>query len=89
MLDFRGEQHWVVAVWTYGRAEIPFQWMRGRKPFEEEAKRLEVRDRLNKIPGVTIPADAIARRPSIPLAAFADPSALQAFLSVTVHGSGG
>jgi hypothetical protein len=82
MLDFRGEQHWVVAVWTYGRAEVPFQWMLARKPFEEEAKRLELRDRLNKIPGVEIPADAIARRPSIPLAVFTDPSALQRFLSV-------
>jgi hypothetical protein len=82
MLDYKGESHWVVSVWTYGRAEIPFQWMVPRKPFGDEAKRLEPRDRLNRIPGVEIPADAISRRPTIPLAVFTDPAALQEFLSV-------
>jgi len=82
MLDFRGEPHWVVSVWTYGRVEIPFQWMRSRKPFEDEAKRLDLRDRLNKIPGVELPADAITRRPTIPLAVLTDDVALKAFLGV-------
>jgi hypothetical protein len=86
MLDFKGEPHWVVSVWTYGRVEIPFQWMVPRKPFADQARRLErrleLRDRLNKIPGVEIPADAITRRPAIPLAVFTDPTALKEFLSV-------
>lgn len=82
MLDHKGEQHWVVSLWTYGKVEIPFQWMKERKPFQDEAKRLELRDRLNKIPGVEIAADAITRRPTIPLAAFTDPTPLQMLLSV-------
>lgn len=82
MLDYKGESHWVVSVWTYGRAEIPFQWMVPRKPFGDEAKRLEMRDRLNRIRGVQMPADAISRRPTIPLTVFTDPAALEAFLSV-------
>jgi hypothetical protein len=82
MLDYKGELHWVVSIWTYGRAEIPFQWMLTRKPFGDEAKRLVLWDRLNQIPGVQIAADAISRRPAIPLAVFTDPAALQAFLSV-------
>lgn len=82
MLDHKGEAHWVASVWTYGKVEIPFQWMRGRKLFEDEAKRLELRDRLNKIAGVEIAADAITRRPTIPLTALTDPAALQEFLSV-------
>jgi hypothetical protein len=82
MLDYKGESHWVVSVWTYGRVEISFQWMVPRKPFGDEAKRLELRDRLNKIPGIEIPADAINRRPTIPLAELTNPAALQAFLSV-------
>ena len=82
MLDFRGEPHWVVSVWTYGRVEIPFQHMLNRKPFEDEAKRGELPDRLNKLSGVQIPADAISRRPSIPLEVLTDAVALKAFLGV-------
>jgi hypothetical protein len=82
MLDWKGEKHFVTSVWTYGRLEIPFQWMLTRKPFEEEAKRLELRDRLNRIPGVEIPADAISRRPTIPLAVLTDDIALKVFLGV-------
>ncbi len=41
--------------------------------------RREFLRRLNEIPGVSIPEDAITRRPSIPLALFAaDPKALEA-----------
>jgi hypothetical protein len=82
MLDYKGQSHWVVSIWTYGRAEIPFQWMLTRQPFGDEAKRLELRDRLNKIPGVEIPSDAITRRPTIPLAVLTDGSALKGFLDV-------
>jgi hypothetical protein len=82
MLDYKGEKHFVTSVWTYGRAEIPFQWMLTRKPFEDEAKRQELRDRLNTIPGVEIPADAVTRRPTIPLAVLTDDVAPKAFLGV-------
>jgi hypothetical protein len=82
MLDYKDKTHWIVSVWTYGRVEIQFQWMRNRQPFGDEAKRRELRDRLNKIPGVDIPADAITRRPSIPLAVLTDDSALKAFLGI-------
>jgi hypothetical protein len=36
----------------------------------------------NSIPGVKIPADAISRRPSIPLEVLTDDVALKAFLGV-------
>jgi hypothetical protein len=82
MLDYKGGKHFVTSVWTYGRVEIPFQWMLTRKPFDAESKRLELLDRLNKIPGVEIAADAITRRPTIPLAVLTDDTALKAFLGV-------
>jgi hypothetical protein len=82
MLDFKREPHWTVSVWTYGRVEIPFQWMVPRKPFGDQARRLELRNRLNKIPGIEIAADAITRRPTIPLVAFTNPTVLQEFLGV-------
>jgi hypothetical protein len=82
MLDYKGEKHFAASVWTYGGVEILFQYMLTRRPFEDEAKRLELRDRLNKISGVEIPVDAITRRPSIPLAALADDAALKEFLAI-------
>lgn len=82
MLDYMGEVHWVTSVWTYSRAEIPFQWMLTRKPFDAEVKRLELRDQLNKIPGVEIPTDAITRRPTIPLAVLTDDAVLKTFLDI-------
>jgi hypothetical protein len=82
MLDYKGAKHFVVSVWTYGRVEIPFQWMLTRQPFESDAKRLELRERLTRIPGVAISADAITRRPTIPLAVLTDDAILEQFLSV-------
>lgn len=82
MINHDGEKHFIASVWTYGRVEIPFQWMVSRPPFDTNAKRLELRERLNRTPGVDIPADAISRRPTIPLALFTDADVLQAFLSV-------
>jgi hypothetical protein len=43
---------------------------------------LELRDRLNRIPGVVIPADGLTRHPAIPLAVLTDDAALAQFLSV-------
>ncbi|MBM3981295.1 MAG: hypothetical protein FJ304_13600 [Planctomycetes bacterium] len=82
MLDLKGEEHWVVSVWTHGKVEIPFQWMLNRKPFGDEAMRLALRERLTAIPGVEIRADALARRPTLPLAALAEPARLAQFLAV-------
>lgn len=82
MLDYKGKQHWLISVWTYGRIYVQFQYMKGQPPFADEGKRLELRDRLNKIQGVEIPADGIIRQPMIPLAVLTDDAALKAFLSV-------
>ena len=41
--------------------------MAGRPVFSEESKRVELCDKLNDIPGIAIPPDAIERRPSFRL----------------------
>jgi hypothetical protein len=65
-------------VWTYGKIEIQFQYLKEQPPFDDLELRLELRRRLNEIPGVSIPDNAITRRPSVPLAIFADPESLAA-----------
>ncbi len=81
MLEHGGTWHWLISVWTYGRVEIQFQMMRSRPPFDAEPRRLDLLQRLNNIPNVSIPRDGIARRPSIPLSVFVDKSVLDQLLA--------
>jgi hypothetical protein len=82
MVDHAGEQFWTLAVWTYGTVEIQFVYMRRRRPFDAEEKRRELRDRLNAIPGISIPEDGIERRPNVPLQGLTEPEALAQLLKV-------
>ena len=67
-------------LWTYGTVEIAFPYM--KKPFDDAAKREELRTRLNKIEGVSLPGDAISKRPGIPLVTFSTDERLESFLEV-------
>ncbi len=80
--DPRDGKTWtaIFVVWTYGTLEVYFQYLKNKKAFGDEAKRLELLDRLNRIPGISLPRDCIDRRPGIPLTALTSPSALKQFL---------
>ena len=70
------------AVGSNARVVLLFEYYQHKPPFEEEAKRLELLSRLNAIDGVSIPADAITRRPAIPLAILAEAERVTEFLGV-------
>jgi hypothetical protein len=70
------------AVWTYGVVEVYFYWLATKPPFDSEEKRRELLERLNQIPGVSLPPDSINRRPSFKLSALAVDGALEQFLAV-------
>jgi hypothetical protein len=74
--------YYILAVWTYGTVEIYFQYLKENEPFSDNALRIELLRRLNDIPGVTLPDDAITRRPSIPLAVLAQGDAMAKFLAI-------
>lgn len=74
--------YYLIAVWTYGRVEVQFQWLKTRPAFEDEGKRLELLRRLNAIEGISISSDAVSRRPSFALATLADEARLKQFLDV-------
>jgi hypothetical protein len=82
MLDYRGESYWTISVWTYGVIEVQFSMMSKNPPFDRESMRLELRRRLNEIPGVSIPENGINRRPSIRLSILTNEDILNQFLSV-------
>lgn len=75
-----GVRHQLFAVYTYGSLEVYFQYYAAKKPFDSEERRREILTRLNEIPGVRLPANSIARRPSIPLKALRNPGGLKTLL---------
>jgi hypothetical protein len=81
-LEHKGISYYPIAIWTYGKVEIQFQWLKTKPPFDDETKRKEILSMLNKIPNVNIPDDAITRRPNIPLTTFKDDTALKQFQEI-------
>lgn len=80
ILDHNGRTYYPIGIWSYGKVEIQFQYLKRNPPFDSEAKRKELLDRLNQIPGFGIPEDAISRRPNIYLAVLKNEDSLKQFL---------
>ena len=80
MYDNRLGKNFTYSVWTYGRIELQFQHMK-KPPFGEEHKRKELAQQLSEIQGVTIPDDALTRRPTFGLELLVAPDTLNKFLS--------
>ena len=60
---------------------VYFEYMLGRPVFDDFGRRQALLDRLNAVPGLRLPPDAVSKRKGIPLAAFT-PASVVAFLSV-------
>ena len=54
-------------LWTYGVVEMQFQHMTV-PPFNDETRRYELIEKLNRIPGISIPSDGVTRRPTFDMA---------------------
>ena len=76
-----GVQYWPLALWTYGRVEIAFQTLSTRAAFADERVRRLLLEQLNSIPGVTIPDQAITKRPSISLEMLVPVESMRLFLA--------
>jgi len=77
MLDRPGESSvWPCAVVPStakggGRIEVVFQYLLDRRPFGDTELRQELRERLNRLEGVSIPSGKIGLRPSFDLSVLA------------------
>jgi hypothetical protein len=67
ILKLRNKNIFCFALWTGGSVEIYFQHMKTRPPFDNEAKRKELLDKLNLITGLNTPLDKISARPNFPI----------------------
>ena len=81
VIDKGGLGYYAVALWTYGSAEIQFQSLQLRPPFDQVELRQEFQRRLNAIPGVIIPNDRLDKRPAIPFATLRDELVLRQFIA--------
>jgi hypothetical protein len=79
--DGRSGRHLLFSVWTNGSVEIQFQHMK-YPPFNEDRMRMDLARRLSAIDRVSIPEDALKRRPSFKLSLLVQPGALEQFLGV-------
>ena len=57
-----------------------FEYMLGKPVFDDLGRRQQLLDRLNAVPGVRLPPDAVSKRKTIPLAGFT-PDATAGFLA--------
>ena len=67
-------------VWSYGKIMLSFGSFM-KPPFDDESIRQEWLERINAIPGIHLPEDAVSRWPTIPLGELSDHTRLSAFLA--------
>lgn len=81
ILLHNGIQCYLSFIWTSGIGDIQFQFLQNHHPFDKEEKRRELMNRLNAIPGISIPDIGLRRRPSFPLKSLIPPNSLQIFIN--------
>lgn len=80
-LNVNERTYHLLSAWTYGRVEIQFQPLKREIPFDQPAQREKLLSMLNQIPGVVFGADALERRPSIPLQTLTNGESIQRLFS--------
>jgi len=95
MFDDVGGKGYLISLWTNGKVEIPFGWMKRNPPFNDQAKRRELFDKFNAVPGIVLPADGFDHYPRFEIGALADSAVLDQFITVLewavgqIRGGGG
>lgn len=82
MFDHKGIGYQVFTLWTNGTAQIQFQTLQNKPPFDDLSRRLELLHRFNEVPGIQFSDDAIAKWPGFSLLVLQNEDALKGFLSV-------
>ncbi|MFJ9445271.1 DUF262 domain-containing protein [Kitasatospora sp. NPDC101235] len=78
---------WPLAIYPVsGTAEVVFQYLKDRSPFDDTEVRRELLRRLNEIDGIELSEAKLDLRPSFPLQVFADhPEEIRAVLEWFIH----
>ena len=79
---WKERKYYPVILWTYGRVEIQFTQLQTRPPFDDIEKRRDFLTRLNAIPGISIPEEALDKRPAVSMSVLVPSDARNQFISV-------
>ena len=88
MVDHAAGVDWTISIWSTGGVEVHFQQLVSRSrqiaghPFESDAQRLALLEKLNELPGVRLDPQRIALRPNFDLNLLVDAAARTQFLSI-------
>jgi len=80
-IPFVNDKYVPLSVNTSGQLWIQMRWLR-ETPFREEAKRKELWEKLNAIPGTSIAYERMTGFPAIALQALVDEASMRAFLEI-------
>jgi hypothetical protein len=69
-----------LTIWSGGTIEVDFQWIKNRAPFNSEAQRRRLGDRLQLVPGVMISDAQLRLRPNFRAELFQSGESLDLFL---------
>jgi hypothetical protein len=72
-----GVRHLPFALWTTGDIELQFARMKAKPPFDQDDLRRELQRRIEAVPGVTLPPDAIDKQPNLKMGAVSTDGALR------------
>jgi hypothetical protein len=70
------------ALYTHRGLEVQFHFIKRRPPFDDPDLREQLRQRLDAIPNIDLPPDAVEGRPGIPLSALVRDDTLNQVLAV-------
>ena len=76
-----GRKFQFFSIWSYGRIDIQFGYIKNYPPFVSEEKRLEFLNMINSIQDVNISPDRITKFPSFPLVLLKDEKSFNQFIT--------
>lgn len=77
-----GGDLWPAAIYPSGKFEVVFQHMRTRSPFDSLELREALRQQLNELPGVDLPAAKLELRPGFDLCVLAEDSTRDRLIAI-------
>jgi hypothetical protein len=83
IFKYEGQTYWVFAIWSNGRLEYQFKFMKGKPPFNDNLEGIQcIIDKLNAIEGISLPPDTVERMPSTHLSVFENKEKLCQFFEI-------
>lgn len=79
LLPHAGVKHYVFSMWSSGWVNLEFGRLKSSPPFNDSMRRLDLVRRLNAIPHINLPDEAIQKYTPVPMSAFRDKADLRDF----------